>query len=68
MHSTYWLYWMSFPAPVKILFLPWQGGTVLSADDLRAVSQAQQSLSLRGMSAADAAKKAAAAKAADENK
>lgn len=37
--------------------LPWQGGTVLSADDLRAVSQAQQSLSLRGMSAADAAKK-----------
>lgn len=38
--------------------LPWQGGTVLSADDLRAVSQAQQSLSLRGMSAADAAKKA----------
>lgn len=40
--------------------LPWQGGTVLSADDLRAVSQAQQSLSLRGMSAADAAKKAKA--------
>ena len=40
--------------------LPWQGGTVLSADDLRAVSQAQQSLSLRGMSAADAAKKAEA--------
>lgn len=40
--------------------LPWQGGTVLSADDLRAVSQAQQSLSLRGMSAADTAKKAKA--------
>lgn len=40
--------------------LPWQGGTVLSADDLRAVSQAQQSLSLRDMSAADAAKKAKA--------
>lgn len=40
--------------------LPWQGGTVLSADDLRAVSQAQRSLSLRGMSAADAAKKAKA--------
>lgn len=40
--------------------LPWQGGTVLSANDLRAVSQAQQSLSLRGMSAADAAKKAKA--------
>lgn len=40
--------------------LPWQGGTVLSADDLRAVSQAQQSLSQRGMSAADAAKKAKA--------
>lgn len=40
--------------------LPWQGGTVLSADDLWAVSQAQQSLSLRGMSAADAAKKAKA--------
>ena len=40
--------------------LPWQGGTVLSADDMRAVSQAQQSLSLRGMSAADAAKKAKA--------
>lgn len=40
--------------------LPWQGGTVLSADDLRVVSQAQQSLSLRGMSAADAAKKAKA--------
>ena len=40
--------------------LPWQGGTELSADDLRAVSQAQQSLSLRGMSAADAAKKAKA--------
>lgn len=40
--------------------LPWQGGTALSADDLRAVSQAQQSLSLRGMSAADAAKKAKA--------
>ena len=40
--------------------LPWQGGTVLSADDLRAVSQAQQSLSLRGMTAADAAKKAKA--------
>ena len=33
---------------------------MLSADDLRAVSQAQQSLSLRGMSAADAAKKAKA--------
>lgn len=40
--------------------LPWQGGTVLSADDLRAVSQAQQSLSLRGMTAADTAKKAKA--------
>lgn len=40
--------------------LPWQGGTVLSADDLRAVSQAQQSLSLRGMSVSDAAKKAKA--------
>lgn len=40
--------------------LPWQGGAVLSADDLRAVSQAQQSLSLRGMTAADAAKKAKA--------
>lgn len=40
--------------------LPWQGGTVLSGDDLRAVSQAQQSLSLRGMTAADAAKKAKA--------
>ena len=40
--------------------LPWQGGTVLSAADLRAVSQAQQSLSLRGMTAADAAKKAKA--------
>lgn len=40
--------------------LPWQGGTVLSADDLRAVSQAQQGLPLRGMSAADAAKKAKA--------
>ena len=36
--------------------LPWQGGTVLSADDLRAVSQAQQSLSLQGMTAADKAK------------
>lgn len=40
--------------------LPWQGGTVLSADDLRPVSQAQQSLPLRGMTAADAAKKAKA--------
>jgi len=40
--------------------LPWQGGTVLSADDLWAVSQAQQSLPLRGMTAADAAKKAKA--------
>ena len=40
--------------------LPWQGGTVLSADDLRAVSQAQQSLSLRGMTAADKAKQAEA--------
>ena len=40
--------------------LPWQGGTVLSADDLRAVSQAQQSLSLRGMTAADKAKQAKA--------
>ena len=40
--------------------LPWQGGTVLSADDLRAVSQAKQGLPLRGMSAADAAKKAKA--------
>ncbi len=36
--------------------LPWQGGTVLPADDLRAVSQAQQSLSLQGMTAADKAK------------
>lgn len=40
--------------------LPWQGGTVLSGDDLRAVSQAQQSLSLRGMTAADKAKQAKA--------
>ncbi len=36
--------------------LPWQGGTILPADDLRAVSQAQQSLSLQGMTAADKAK------------
>lgn len=40
--------------------LAWQGGTILSADDLRAVSQAQQSLPLRGMTAADKAKQAEA--------
>lgn len=39
--------------------LPWQGGTVLSADDLKAAAAAN-ALQLRGMSAADAAKKAKA--------
>lgn len=40
--------------------LPWQGGTVLSADDLKAAVDAANALQLRGMSAADAAKKAKA--------
>lgn len=40
--------------------LPWQGGTVLSADDLKAAAAATNALQLRGMSAADAAKKAKA--------
>ena len=40
--------------------LPWQGGTVLSADDLKAAAAAANALQLRGMSAADAAKKATA--------
>lgn len=40
--------------------LPWQGGTVLSADDLKAAAAAVNALQLRGMSAADAAKKAKA--------
>ena len=40
--------------------LPWQGGTVLSADDLKAAADAANALELRGMSAADAAKKAKA--------
>ena len=40
--------------------LPWQGGTVLSADDLKAAAAASNALELRGMSAADAAKKAKA--------
>lgn len=40
--------------------LPWQGGTVLSADDLKAAAAAANALELRGMSAADAAKKAKA--------
>lgn len=40
--------------------LPWQGGTVLSADDLKAAAAAASALQLRGMSAADAAKKAKA--------
>lgn len=40
--------------------LPWQGGTVLSADDLKAAAAAATALELRGMSAADAAKKAKA--------
>lgn len=40
--------------------LPWQGGTVLSADDLKAAAAAANALQLRGMSAADAAKKAKA--------
>lgn len=40
--------------------LPWQGGTVLSADDLKAAAAAADALQLRGMSAADAAKKAKA--------
>lgn len=40
--------------------LPWQGGTVLSADDLKAAADAASALQLRGMSAADAAKKAKA--------
>lgn len=40
--------------------LPWQGGTVISADDLKAAAAAANALQLRGMSAADAAKKAKA--------
>lgn len=40
--------------------LPWQGGTVLSADDLKAAAAAANALQLRDMSAADAAKKAKA--------
>ena len=40
--------------------LPWQGGTVLSVDDLKAAAAAANALQLRGMSAADAAKKAKA--------
>ena len=40
--------------------LPWQGGTELSADDLKAAAAAANALQLRGMSAADAAKKAKA--------
>lgn len=40
--------------------LPWQGGTVLSADDLKTAAAAANALQLRGMSAADAAKKAKA--------
>lgn len=40
--------------------LPWQGGTVLSADDLKAAAAAANALQLRSMSAADAAKKAKA--------
>lgn len=40
--------------------LPWQGGTVLSADDLKATAAAANAVQLRGMSAADAAKKAKA--------
>lgn len=40
--------------------LPWQGGTVLSADDLKAAAAAANTLQLRGMTAADAAKKAKA--------
>lgn len=40
--------------------LPWQGGTALSADDLKAAAAAANALELRGMSAADAAKKAKA--------
>lgn len=40
--------------------LPWQGGTVLSADDLKAAAAAANALQLRGMGAADAAKKAKA--------
>ena len=40
--------------------LPWQGGTVLSADDLKAAAAAANALELRGMTAADAAKKAKA--------
>ena len=40
--------------------LPWQGGTVLSADDLKAAAAAANALQLRGMSAVDAAKKAKA--------
>lgn len=40
--------------------LPWQGGTALSADDLKAAAAAANALQLRGMSAADAAKKAKA--------
>lgn len=40
--------------------LPWQGGTVLSADDLKAAAAAANALQLGGMSAADAAKKAKA--------
>lgn len=40
--------------------VPWQGGTVLSADDLKTAAAAANALQLRGMSAADAAKKAKA--------
>lgn len=40
--------------------LPWQGGTALSADDLKAAAAAANALQLRGMSAVDAAKKAKA--------
>lgn len=40
--------------------LPWQGGTVLSADDIKAAAAAANALQLRGMSAVDAAKKAKA--------
>lgn len=40
--------------------LPWQGGTALSADDLKAAAAAANALELRGMTAADAAKKAKA--------
>lgn len=40
--------------------LPWQGGTPVDNDDLKAAAAAANALELRGMSAADAAKKAKA--------